>query len=123
MFRLALRAPILTLRDIDELPKLRPDLAANCCVRNRRRIRCASRSKSETLEELTDAGTNNDYSRRYGRQQGDAWADFGSKWNKVSPLTPDGVTNIAMILCFAVQKGSAIALELDKNGNITKATF
>ncbi len=55
--------------------------------------------------------------------KGDAWADFGSKWNKVSPLTPDGVTNIAMVLLFAVQKGSAIALELDKNGNITKATF
>jgi len=55
--------------------------------------------------------------------KGDAWADFGSKWNKVSPLTPDGVTNIAMILCFAVQKWAAIALEFDKKGEITKATF
>jgi hypothetical protein len=54
---------------------------------------------------------------------GDVWADFGSKWNKVLPGTSNGVTNIAMVLCFAVQKGAAIALELDKSGNITRATF
>lgn len=50
-------------------------------------------------------------------------ADFGSKWNPVLTGTASGVSNIAVVLCFAAANKSNIAVELDGSGNIIRATF